>query len=192
MGGAWIAPATTPVPHLYSLGRPYRSCRSNQSSPDRPIIFSGKSALYMILHIHLKVTLTCPFSLVCLPRLLSLRPGFLVPASPLSWISPPSITNNLPARPAADSNPKPTQPAPSPHPRTSAFSSGLFTPFGISSTITEDHSNPLPPPAESSSVWILPRLSYHNYSNKPFTLYPIQSAIESELFDSSGWWKEQP
>jgi len=34
LGGDLIVPATTPVPHLTSLGDLYRSCRSNQSSPD--------------------------------------------------------------------------------------------------------------------------------------------------------------
>ena len=81
LGGAWFAPATAPTPHRYSLRRPYRSCRSNQSSPDRLTFLSGKSALYMILRIVLQVSLTTPFSSrVYLPRLLLLRPGILVPA----------------------------------------------------------------------------------------------------------------
>ena len=34
LGGDLIVPATTPAPHLTSLGDIYRSCRGNQSLPD--------------------------------------------------------------------------------------------------------------------------------------------------------------
>ena len=54
---------------------------------------------------------------------------------------------------------------------------------GFSPTITEEHSNPLPPPSESLSCLDPTSTIHHNFSNKSFYLFLIQSAVESVYFD---------
>jgi len=164
-GGAWIALATTPAPHRYFLIGAAGAAGLRQIVSQSFVV--NRLSL-VIIRLVLQVSLTTSFtSSVCLPRLLShlprLDPGY--PRQPSPTTPPPTQIQNR-------------------HSQHLPLIHGLRpSPFRLSSIITEGHSNPLPPPAESSSVWILPRLATTTTLNKPFTLYPTQSAIEFEFFD---------
>ena len=137
LGGAWFAPATTPAPRRYSLRLPYRSCRSNQPSPDRLTNFVINKLILCLFIVSL-TTLVLPAS-TCLAS--SSYTLFLVPACSLDI--PASHNPHLPTRLTSSSDPKMTQPAPSPPLRTSSLTEVrmIYSLLDYSPRITKDRSN---------------------------------------------------
>jgi len=125
-----------------------------------------------------------PFSSsVCLPCPLSLCPGFLIPASPFSLDLPASLYRQ-PAYSSCHQLGSKTNTA-SALPSITDFLlliSKDYLLLDFSPIITEDHSNPLPP-AEYPSCLAPTSTIYHNFFNKSFNPFRIQSAVESVFFD---------
>ena len=139
----------------------------------------------MIVRIILQVSLTTPFSSsVCLPCPLSLAPGFLVPASPFIVGYPGSLYH----QPACfscrrlGSKTNTASALPSFMNFLLLISKDCLLLLDFSPTITEDHSNPLPP-AHYPSCLDRTSTTCHNFSHKSFFLFLIQSAVESVFFD---------
>ena len=102
LGGAWFAPATTSAPHHSSLRRPFRSCRSNQSSPDRLTnLVVNQLTLCSAIEFSSSFWLTLVLAASsCLDQLL-LRHSSLVPTCTwpsIVWIPPPATYLHLLAR----------------------------------------------------------------------------------------------